>query len=359
MKKLLENQSERRADRCRFCFSRRIVKKGKRKKKHEEIQIYYCKDCGKRFVTNITKHKRYPLRVIIDGLTMYNRFMSIKDVLERINNLYGLKVTRQTFTNWLNEFSSEIPFLRIRNEIIKRHDAVEEIKMFHNQVYNFRYHRAKTEYILEHPKHRRFFPLKEFLELVTTECPHEPFKNSTKRASKYRNVFNFDKVKFVPKFNTATRMANFVAQAISQPRMRHEIVEEFMFFNDTVTVACEVPLLLHFDDIRHLKYELGFEIPYFLDEDEYITGHVDMIQIRNGYIHILDFKPNPKERPVDQLTIYALALSRLTGLRLYDFKCAWFNSRTYYEFFPLHVVYKKKKRFPKDQKPIKSFTTHK
>jgi hypothetical protein len=46
----------------------------------------------------------------------------------------------------------------------------------------------------------------------------------------------------------------------------------------------------------------------------------------------------------EQLTIYALALARLTALRLYHFKCAWFDEENYYEFYPLHVVYKKKKR---------------
>ena len=39
----------------------------------------------------------------------------------------------------------------------------------------------------------------------------------------------------------------------------------------------------------------------------------------------------------------ALALSRLTGLRLFDFKCAWFDESDYFEFYPLHVVYKHKK----------------
>jgi hypothetical protein len=39
-----------------------------------------------------------------------------------------------------------------------------------------------------------------------------------------------------------------------------------------------------------------------------------------------------------------LALSRLTGLRLYDFKCAWFDEDNYFEFFPLHVVYKLRQR---------------
>ena len=57
--------------------------------------------------------------------------------------------------------------------------------------------------------------------------------------------------------------------------------------------------------------------------------------------HLLDYKPNAaKEKPIEQLTWYALALSRLTGLRLYEFKCAWFDEQDYFEFYPLHVVKK-------------------
>ena len=40
-------------------------------------------------------------------------------------------------------------------------------------------------------------------------------------------------------------------------------------------------------------------------------------------------------------------MSRLTGLRLFEFKCAWFDEKDYFEFYPLHVVKKiraKKKR---------------
>jgi len=75
-----------------------------------------------------------------------------------------------------------------------------------------------------------------------------------------------------------------------------------------------------------------------------ITGHIDILQIRNGQIHILDYKPRAeKERPIEQLTLYAMALSRLTGLRLYEFKCAWFDEKDYFEFYPLHVLHKLKK----------------
>ena len=72
-----------------------------------------------------------------------------------------------------------------------------------------------------------------------------------------------------------------------------------------------------------------------------VTGHIDILQIRNGQIHILDYKPNAdKERPIEQLTLYAMALSRLTGLRLFEFKCAWFDEKDYFEFYPLHVLHK-------------------
>jgi hypothetical protein len=48
-------------------------------------------------------------------------------------------------------------------------------------------------------------------------------------------------------------------------------------------------------------------------------------------------------RHIRQLMVYALALSRRTGLRLYDFVCAWFDEHHYYEFYPLHVVHKRRR----------------
>jgi ATP-dependent exoDNAse (exonuclease V) beta subunit len=69
------------------------------------------------------------------------------------------------------------------------------------------------------------------------------------------------------------------------------------------------------------------------------------VQIRNGRIHILDYKPNAvRDKPISQLMVYALALSRRTGLRLYDFACAWFDEHHYFEFYPLHVVHKRSTR---------------
>jgi len=234
-------------------------------------------------------------------------------------------------------------------------EIIEESKLIHQQIYNFKYHRAKTNLILnERFNHFKFKPLQEFLDLVVAECPHQLFQNPSKRSSEFKNIFNLEQVKIISKENSAIKTANFVMQTISNNKLRHEILQDFMLSNDSVTVAVEVPILIGNEDILHYKYQLDFNVPLTIKEGEYITGHIDLIQIRNGLIHIMDFKPSAKkEKPIAQLTIYALALSRLTGLRLYNFKCAWFDNKNYYEFFPLHVVYKKnKKRFDKMQRKL-------
>ena len=37
-----------------------------------------------------------------------------------------------------------------------------------------------------------------------------------------------------------------------------------------------------------------------------------------------------------------------TVVNFYDFKCAWFDEKDYFEFFPLHVVYKLRKGSKKE-----------
>jgi hypothetical protein len=40
-----------------------------------------------------------------------------------------------------------------------------------------------------------------------------------------------------------------------------------------------------------------------------------------------------------EIMIYALALARRSHLRLYHFRCAWFDDRNYFEFYPLHLMH--------------------
>jgi ATP-dependent exoDNAse (exonuclease V) beta subunit len=95
-----------------------------------------------------------------------------------------------------------------------------------------------------------------------------------------------------------------------------------------------VPIWLAADDINALNAQYGIRLPS--GPAESITGHIDFIQVRNGAVHILDYKPDARtNKPIAQLAIYALALTRrIPGLKLFDIKCAWFNEEQYCEFFP-------------------------
>jgi ATP-dependent exoDNAse (exonuclease V) beta subunit len=108
-----------------------------------------------------------------------------------------------------------------------------------------------------------------------------------------------------------------------------------MLANDSTTLAIEVPIWLGPADIKALEAEHGISLLPEGSSAESITGHIDFLQVRNGAVHILDYKPGARaDHPIAQLMIYALALTKLAGLRLFDIKCAWFDEEEYCEFFP-------------------------
>jgi len=103
-----------------------------------------------------------------------------------------------------------------------------------------------------------------------------------------------------------------------------------------VTLAVEIPIWLHKSDIDAIETRWGISLaPKVADSERVMTGHIDFLQVRNGAVHLLDYKPDATtNKPFAQLTVYALALSHLSGIPLFDFKCAWFNEHQYCEFFP-------------------------
>ena len=112
-----------------------------------------------------------------------------------------------------------------------------------------------------------------------------------------------------------------------------------MLLNDSATIAVEVPIYLIPDDFAYFQSR-GFTSPF---GNNPIPGHIDFLQLRSGFLHILDQKPEAakEKHAIMQLTIYAMALSRPTGLPVKAFKCAWFDEQNYFEFFPLPSVYPK------------------
>ncbi|MFC1756698.1 hypothetical protein ACFLZC_00865 [Patescibacteria group bacterium] len=339
---------------CPYCKGSGFVKAGFRAKKHEKVQVFYCNHCKKKFTPLVTKGKTYPVAIILQSLVLHNKFLKPEEICEKINKDYGLKISTNTIINWTKQYEYLTPFARMRDYLSKKisdkefnlKEMTTEHRLFHQQVYDFMYHKWKTDLLLnEDFKNYKLKSIKSFLELIIAECPHKVFTESKFRASDFKKKFDLDQVRITRKENKATETAKFVMQAVSNNKKRHEVLQEFLLFCDSTTLAVEVPVVLDKEDIDHFQNMLNFIVPLDVGKEGTITGHIDIVQLRNGMIHIMDFKPSAKKyKPIEQLTIYALALSRLTGLRLYSFKCAWFDEDDYFEFYPLHVVYKKKRK---------------
>jgi hypothetical protein len=179
----------------------------------------------------------------------------------------------------------------------------------------------------------RFAALADFLESVPTTCPHNLFRREDDpkaRASQAHPSFaDPSRIIVNSKRNAATEATAFIIPAVGNNKLRHETLQRFMLINDSVTVAIEVPIWLRESDIASLEGEHGIELAprHTTATGGAITGHIDFLQVRNGVVHILDYKPDARtNKPIAQLAIYALALTRLVpGLKLFDIKCAWFT----------------------------------
>jgi transposase-like protein len=229
--------------RCPYCQSREIIKKGQRRKKYEKVQLYFCQHCERKFTPLINKHYSYPLKVILDALTLYNRFYSLEETAKIVSGTYGLKVTHQTIGNWIKSFKEYLPILKHRTAPLARYDprkAFLQARLLHGQVYDYQCHWAKLDYLVNRQRElQRFFPLQNFLESVPKDCPHELFRRiaqTENRSSRYKDIFNLDQLKIIPLFhNSATKTARLVLQAVGNNKLRHERLQEFMLANDSAT----------------------------------------------------------------------------------------------------------------------------
>jgi len=327
---------------CPYCGLDDVVKRGTRQKKRGPVQLYKCNACSRSFTPKGAKGKHYPLSSVLDGLSYYHLGYTLEDSARLLGGKYGFEVSAATLSSWVGEFKDTCTYGRIRKfgkKLYSPNDILAGINLYHRQIYKFRIHRAKMSLLLQEDiRHRKFAPLREFLEAIFQACPHYFFKEG-QRVSECKVKFDLGQTLIHKKQNYANRLAQLVLPAVKENKLRHEAIQQFFLCNDSATVATEVPVYLLPEDVEHMQSQLKFKIP--LKIEKVLTGHIDIVQLRNNAVHIMDYKPGAaKEKPITQLTLYALAMSRLTGLRLYDIKCSWFDEHDYFEFFPLHVVYK-------------------
>jgi transposase-like protein len=343
-------------ERCPHCNSRRLIKKGTRRKKLEDVPLYRCSSCGRTFSIGprAIRNKTYPLPEILEAFTLYDRGNTLEETAAKISSRYGHRVAPSTISRWLAEHPALTTYRRLRDRgrrLFSPTQLIRTHKLYHRQVYEFACHRAKLAFLKDGTlddkratgasSTSRFSPLAEFLESIPQTCPHDLFsREDGARGSQVSSDFmSIENLVVVKKLNAATDMAALIVPAVGSNYERHPKLQRFMLANDSTTIAVEVPVWFTHDDIAAIEKQ--YRIQLFSESSpaekrpRAITGHIDFLQVRNGAVHILDYKPDARtNKPIAQLTVYALALARLTGLNLFDIKCAWFNENEYCEFFP-------------------------
>jgi len=80
---------------CPYCGSRVITRKGVRKKKLEVVQLWRCASCKRLFTPGpaALRNKTYPIRLMLQALTLYNLGYSLGETAKRLMSKAGRAVS--------------------------------------------------------------------------------------------------------------------------------------------------------------------------------------------------------------------------------------------------------------------------
>jgi hypothetical protein len=257
--------------------------------------------------------------MILSALTDYDTGYSLAETSARLKKKTNRSVSPSTIASWLDEYRRHCTYRRLRASGLARYraeQAMRTIKLYHRQVYAYAYHRPKLEFVRngslddKRKGDRRFAAVADFLESIPTHCPHDLFRRDDDpkaRASQAHPAFaDVSRIIVNRKENAATQTAALIIPAVGNNKLRHETLQRFMLANDSVTVAVEIPIWLTEFDIQQLEEEHGIELATRdANRPRVITGHIDFLQVRNGAVHVLDYKPDARtNKPIAQLAIY-------------------------------------------------------
>jgi transposase-like protein len=254
---------------CPHCGSHTISRKGVRKKKLEIVQLWRCSSCKRTFTPGpaALRNKTYPIRLVLQALTLYNLGYSLNETARRLKSKSGRTVSPSTIATWIGAHKEQTTFRRLRAEattIYPPAQTIRSIKLYHRQVYAYAYHRSKLTLLRCNPQHQRFQALATFLENIPSTCPHELFRRDDDpkaRASQARPAFaDPGRIVINRKENTATATAALIIPAVGTNKLRHETLQNFMLANDSSTIAVEIPIWLTEDEIAELESRYGIEL---------------------------------------------------------------------------------------------------
>jgi len=287
----------------------------------------------------------YPPNLIAEALCSYNLGHSQAEVARTLSKTHRVSVPPRTLSDWIARYKPITTIARLRPQIaalFSPNDVVMYRLLEHCLLYRFAVHRGKLALLTDAVEDGARQRVAGYLEAIFGDVfPDSLFQREDTTEDQLRSsklVLSLLPAMSMEKQNLANDLASMGLLLARKNRERHEAVQRFMLLNDSSTIACEVPVYLLPAEVAYYQ-RAGFAISIPRSHSA-VTGHIDVLQLRNGYVHILDYKPDAeKVMPLSQLVVYALALAARTRLPLKLFKCAWFDDKTYYGFFPLKAVY--------------------
>lgn len=172
--------------------------------------------------------------------------------------------------------------------------------------------------------------LRAFLANVASQCPPDECFLDGPRASSFGFPSDLQ-VTLVQ--SPGHKLSRLAAEALHHRKFRsvHEDIEKYLLDRDSETVACEVPIWLERAEYQTLTANPG---------PGTLTGHIDVLRCeRDDRIGIWDYKPSvaDEEHAHVQVYLYALMLSRRTGMGLDRIECGYFDSSVAVSFLPMDV----------------------
>lgn len=332
---------------CPQCGSVQVIRKGVRQNQFRPVQLYRCNNCGRYFSATDIARAKYPARVILNALRLYHLGYPQEEVARLLASKHHIGVPQRTISSWIKRYASLCTFGKLRAKAIKLYKPGEMIAkrtLQHRQVYAYQLHRAKLDLLGGLPRPEDYHRLRQYLHSVLmSEYPDQLFATEQsqlpelplRRSSQLS--LNLLPLHSRRKQNVANQLAGMGLLLAKTRKQRHAQIQNFMLTTDSATLACELPVYLTDNDVLYYQRN-GFHLP-ISPEHTPVTGHIDILQVRQGLIHILDYKPGAGTlQPLSQLTLYALALASRTRLPLKLFRCAWFDEADYFEFDPLAAV---------------------
>ncbi|MCK5560237.1 MAG: IS1 family transposase, partial [Thermoplasmata archaeon] len=200
---------------CPSCNSdNSIIHWGKRELKNKTVKRFFCKKCGKTFSNQLLKYTMYSPTVILSAISTYNLGYTIRQTRALINNRYKCRTTPSTIHLWLARYKDLCTFtnkLRRRYQL-NPYSLLYSKKLYHQQVYEFKYHTLKLNLA-----GKTFPTLRNYIRAIPRDCPHSAFLSGPRCSGLRVNI----KPERSAKNNNASKLAELALTLARTPRERH------------------------------------------------------------------------------------------------------------------------------------------